>query len=136
MRNIRKPKVSNKYNLTIDKIKKLKVNESKRNLICESLFWRNNVISAWCICESFGHPEISIEYWMGIYDVDAKAYKGKFKFYFTSYGGMCSYTFKKFFDYAEIENELDLCVQEAFLEKINYLIDNQILIFSDGGKKL
>lgn len=136
MRNIRKPKVSNKYNLTIDKIKKLKVNELKRNLICEPLFWRNNVISAWCICESFSHPEISTEYWIGIYDIDAKAYKGKFRFYFSAFGGMCNYKFKRFFDYSEIENELDLCVQEAFLEKINYLIDNQILIFSDGGKKL
>lgn len=128
MRNIRKPKVSNKYNLTIDKIKKLKVNESKRNLICEPLFWRNNVISAWCITESFGNYYACSEYWIGIYDVDAKSYKGKFRFYFSSLGGMCSYKFKKFFDYSEIENELDLCVQEAFLEKINYLIDNKILM--------
>jgi hypothetical protein len=41
---------------------------------------------------------------------------------------MCNYKFKNFFDYNEIENELDLEIQEKLLTKINYLIDEKILI--------
>lgn len=41
---MRKPRVKNKYNLTISKIKKLKIKD--RSQVCEPLFCRNNVISA------------------------------------------------------------------------------------------
>lgn len=41
---MRKPKVENKYNLTMKKIKKLKVGDEFK--IKEPLFWRNNVINA------------------------------------------------------------------------------------------
>ena len=40
---MRKPKVENKYNLTMKKIKKLKVGDESQ--IKEPLFWRNNVIN-------------------------------------------------------------------------------------------
>ena len=127
---MRKPKVKNKYNLTPTKIKKLKYN---RELIGEPTFWRNNVISAWCISrntiknskdDEFGTYD---EFWLGIYDDDAKAYAGKLRIDFTSYGGMCSYNFKKFYDFSEIENEMDLEIQEKCLEVINTLIDKQVL---------
>lgn len=49
---MKKPKIENKYNLTTKKIRQLKVrNESK---VCEPLFWRNNVINAWCISKDIG----------------------------------------------------------------------------------
>ena len=127
---MRKPKVKNKYNLTPAKIKKLKYN---RELIGEPTFWRNNVISAWCISrntiknskdDEFGTYD---EFWLGIYDDDAKAYAGKLRIDFTSYGGMCGYNFKKFYDFSEIENEMDLEIQEKCLEVINTLIDKQVL---------
>lgn len=122
---MRKPKIKNKYNLTIADVKKLEI--GNRRKICEPLFWRNNVISAWCITDTVGACEDS-EYWLGIYDADAPAYKNKFRFEFSTYGGMCSYKFKKFFDPAEIENEYDLQIQEKFLSKINFLIDEGILV--------
>lgn len=127
----RKPTVPNKYNLNIKKIKKLKI--GNRELICEPLFWRNNVISAWCISGSAGSQAdcrfgTDNGYWMAIYDDDAKAYAGKFRIDFSSYGGMCGYVFNSFYQPKDIENENDLRVQELFLEKINYLIDNGVLI--------
>lgn len=124
------PKVENKYNLTISKIKKLKVGD--RNKICEPLFWRNNVINAWCISGSAGSAKdrefaTDNEFWIGIYDIDAKSYAGKFRFTFSTYGGMCGYNFNKFFEPSDIENDLDLEIQEKFLNTINNLIDKGIL---------
>ena len=40
---------------------------------------------------------------------------------------MCNYNFNKFFDYYEIENEVDLELQEKLLERINWLIDEGII---------
>lgn len=126
----RYPKVKNKYDLTISKVKKLKVLD--RSKIKEPLFWRNEVINAWCISENAGTEEdvaygTDNEYWIGIYDLNAKNYGGKFRFTFSSYGGMCGYNFKRFFDPSEIENDVDLEIQEKFLRKINKLIDMGIL---------
>ena len=129
---MRKPKINNKYNLTIVDIKKLQIGD--RAKIKEPLFWRNNVISAWCIIETVGKFEDS-EYWIGIYDEDAPAYKGKFRFNFSTYGGMCDYKFQKFFDFSEIENEYDLEIQEKFLSKINFLIDEGILIVPEKKER-
>ena len=80
--------VENKYNLTIKDIRKLKIGD--RSKICEPLFWRNNIISAWCITDVAGtyYDEkngTDNEYWIGIYDEDAKSYAGKFRFYFSAY---------------------------------------------------
>lgn len=129
---MRKPTVENKYNLTIADVKKLKIGD--RSKIKAPLFWRNNVISAWCIVECVGLSE-DAEYWVGIYDEDAPAHKGKFRFYFCTYEGMCSYEFKKFFDFSEIENKYDLEIQEKFLSKINYLIGEGILLLPKKKEK-
>lgn len=132
---MRKPKVKNKYNLTPAKIRKLKFNREK---IGEPLFWRNNVINAWCITATtiknskdaeFGTYS---EFWLGIYDEDAKSYANRLRFGFSSYGGMCGYTFSKFYDEKEIENEIDLEIQEKSLEILNNLIDKQILYFEEA----
>ena len=128
---MRKPTVKNKYNLTMKDCRHLAVKD--RSKICEPLFWRNDVINAWCISGSTAKNAKEDEYgcynefWLGIYDEDAKAYAGKVKVQFSAYGGMCHYNFKKFYNYSEIENEIDLEVQEMFLEKINVLLDEGIL---------
>ena len=128
---MRKPTVKNKYNLTMKDCRHLAVKD--RSKICEPLFWRNNVVNAWCISGSTAKNSKDYEYgccnefWLGIYDEDAKAYAGKVKVQFSAYGGMCHYNFKKFYNYSEIENEIDLEVQEMFLEKINVLLDEGIL---------
>ena len=129
---MRKPKVKNKYNLTPAKIKKMKFN---RELINNELFWRNDVISAWCLsgntakCSKDYEFCTYNEFWLGIYDDDAKAYAGKIRLSFSCYGGMGHYNFKKFYDFSEIENEDDLAVQELCLKAINELIDKKILYF-------
>lgn len=128
---MRKPKVKNKYNLKVKDIRNLKILDKSK--IKEPLFWRNNAVNAWCIS---GNTSKSWEdrrfgtynsYWIGIYDKDAPAYKGKIRVNCSSYGGMCHYSFKKFFNPSEIEHEDDLRVQEILLEKVNYLIDEGIL---------
>lgn len=118
----------NKYNLTMKQIKNLKI--GNRELIKEPLFWRNNAISAWCICASVGNADFCDEtsYWIGIYDEDAKAYKGKVRFNFSTYGGMCGYEFNTFFNPRTIETTDDLRIQKLFLEKINQLIDLGVLV--------
>ena len=129
---MRKPKVKNKYNLTVQDLKRLRV--GNREKLCEPLFWRNNVVNAWCISgttiknrkdDEFGTYD---EFWIGVYDEDAKSYAGKIRVTFSAYGGMCHYNFKKFFDYSEIENEMDLEIQEKFITVMNQLLDEQILI--------
>lgn len=127
---MRKPMVKNKYNLTIKQLKKYKV--ADRIQVKLPFFWRNNVIQAWCISGSAGTDKdrqfgTDDGFWIGIYDEDAKAYAGKFRFYFTSYGGMCGYEFNQFFDEKDIDCENDMRVQEMFLEKINMLIDCGII---------
>lgn len=131
---MRKPKVKNKYNLTVQDLKRLRV--GNREKILDPLFWRNNVINAWCISQTtiknrrddeFGTYD---EFWIGVYDEDAKSYAGKIRVTFSSYGGMCHYNFKKFFDFSEIENEMDLEIQEKFITTINQLLDEQILVLA------
>ena len=120
-----KPTVKNKYELTISSIKNLQVGD--RSKIDKPLFWYNDIIKAWCIYGSVGKFEDS-EFWLGIYDEDAPAYKGEFRFNFTTYMGMCSYIFEKFYDETEIENNHDWQIQEKFLSVINKLLDEGILI--------
>lgn len=127
---MRKPTVKNKYNLTMAKIRKLKIVD--RSKVGKPLFWRNDVIGAWCIVGSAGNKMDVVfgtdnEFWIGIYDDNAKTYAGEFRVHLTSYGGMCSYKFNQFFREKDIENDNDLLIQEKFLSKINELIDLGIL---------
>lgn len=129
---MRKPKVKNKYNLTPAIIRKLKVNREK---ISEKDFWRNNVISAWCLsgntASCSGDYEFCTynEYWLGVYDEDAKSYAGKIRVNFSAYGGMANYNINKFFNEKDIEHEDDLKIQEIFIEKMNKLIDEGVFYF-------
>lgn len=119
------PKVPNKYNLTPASIKSLKIGDTSK--ICAPLFWRNDIIKAWCIgydteaaTSNYMSPDT---FWIGFYD------DNKFDFFFTAYAGMFSYEFEGFYKLEEIESLDDFIVQEKFLETINHLIDEGILIF-------
>ena len=126
---MRKPRVENKYNLTIDDIKKLEIGDRSK-FGTDKRFWRNNVINAWCMSRTIGSEEFcdETEYWMGFYDKDAEHYPGKFRISFSTYGGMCGYNFKKFFQPEDIDGEDDLRIQELFLEAVNGLLDDGILV--------
>ena len=123
----RKAKVKNKYNLKPKDIQKAIVLDRSR--LQQAPFWRNDVIGAWCLSAGIGEGlyEAQNSYWIGFYDEDAKACAGKIRLKCSSYEGMCDYNFKKFFDYSEIENEVDLELQEKLLERINWLIDERII---------
>lgn len=128
---MRKPKVENKYNLKPQDISKLVLLDKDR--VMQSPFWRNDVINAWCLtentCKSRKDDEFGTynEYWIGVYDNDAKSYAGKIRLSCSSYGGMCGYKFNSFFNPKDIENELDLDIQEKLLARVNWLIDEGIM---------
>ncbi len=126
----RESTVENKYNLTIPAIRKLKVKD--RSLVCEPLFSRNNVVQAWCIVGRAWGPSdnryhMDNEFWIGVYDEDAREHAGEFQFSISAYGGMALYDFQKFFQAEDIECENDMVIQEKFLDTINRLIDMGIL---------
>ena len=114
---IQNPRVPNKYELTIEKIKRLKVGDTTK--FKEPIFWYNNVINAWCISGGTRYDS----FWIGFYD------NGSFKFTISCYEDMCWYNFKEFYKIEEIEIIDDFLVQEKFLETINHLIDEGILVF-------
>lgn len=126
----KKYKNLNKYDLTPKLVRRLVPNRTK---ITEKPFWRNDVISAWCISGSTAKSsEDEIygaydEYWLGIYDTDAKAYAGKVRFDFACWGGMGSYNVTSFLNPKEIQNNDDLMVQVNFLTVVNNLIENGTL---------
>ena len=134
---MRKPRIKNKYNLVPRDITKAIILDYDR--LHQKPFWRNDVVSAWCLsgntarCSADHEFGTYNEYWIGFYDENAKSYAGKIRLSCSSYGGMCGYNFKKFFDYSEIEHEIDLEVQEKLLEVINWLIDERIIKIPKKG---
>lgn len=117
---MRKPKVENKYNLNMKKIKELGVNREK---VGEPYFWRNNVINAWCISRGVGRGYYGSmnSFWIGVYDK-----KDRIGITLSCMEDMCSYNFKEFYQLEDIDSEVDLELQEAFLGTINFLIDEGI----------
>ena len=125
---MREPKVKNKYNLKPKDIQKATILDFER--LKQPPFWRNNVVNAWCLSGGTGkgfYGDAIDSYWIGFYDQDAKSYAGKIRLNCTSCEDMCKYDFKKFFDYREIEHEIDLELQEKLLDRINWLIDEKII---------
>lgn len=128
---MRKPIVENKYNLNPKDIEHAVILDVDR--LHQKPFWRNDVIDAWCLSgttiknrrdDEFGCYN---SYWIGFYDDDAKAYAGKIRLDCSSYGGMCHYNFKSFFNPKEIDCLIDLEIQEKLLEVLNWLIDEKII---------
>lgn len=127
-KNIRKPRIENKYNLKPKDIENAVILDYDR--LHQSPFWRNDVVKAWCLTGGSGkgfYEGWMDSYWIGFYDKDAKEHAGEIRFYCTTYEEMCSYNFERFYDYAEIENEVDLELQEKLLERISWLIDEKII---------
>jgi hypothetical protein len=130
---MRKPTVKNKYNLIPSDINKFVLINLER--LQQNPFWRNNVIKAYCLSGTTAQnasDEIYCaynSYWIGFYDSDAPAFAGKIKGEMSSYGGMCHYKPKKFFDFSEIDCEIDLLIQEKFLKILNWLLDENICKF-------
>lgn len=118
---MRKPKVRNKYNITLKDIRNMSVDRSKLE---EPLFWRNNVVKAWCILGSVGNKRYCTDssYWIGVYDDEKK----KVTVDLSAYGGMAGYKIEKFYRWQDIENEQDLEIQELLLAKVNELIDKGV----------
>lgn len=118
---MREPNIKNKFHLEFAGIKHLHILD--RGRIAAPLFWRNDVVSAWCITGGIGKDVFCDrhEFWLGIYDND------KIKCNCSCYSGMCGYNFKHFFKPEEIENEQDLAIQEMLLERVNFLIEQKIL---------
>lgn len=127
---MRQPKVSNKYKLTMEDVKNLKIKD--RSKVCEPLFWRNESMGAWCISRDTIKDNKDSKYgtysdfWIGIHDKDSIE-KRKLDINVSALGGMCNYNFNHFFDESAIDNEMDLEIQEKLLETINKLIDMGIL---------
>lgn len=125
---MRNPKIENKYNLKVADIKRMEVADESK--LCEPLFWRNNVINAWCISRSIGTDAdrrfcADNTIWLGIYD--KPYYRRRIHFHAGCWGGMAKYEFKNFFDSKEVENERDLETQEETLKILNMLLDEGII---------
>lgn len=125
---MRKPKVKNQYDLKPKDIEKAVILDYDR--LHKSPFWRNDVVQAWCLSGGSGkgyYDGWMDSYWIGFYDKDAKSYASKIRLSCRAMEDMCNYNFKSFFDYTEIDNEVDLELQEKLLERINWLIDERII---------
>lgn len=120
------PTVENRYNLTYSAVKNLKV--GNRELIKSPLFFWNSAICAWCICDASDKQWRENSFWIGIHTLESPVHPGEFRFYFSNYTGMCSYTFEKFYNPDEIKSKYDLIIQEKFLATINKLLDMGILV--------
>ena len=139
----REPIVENKYELDAKKIYSLKV--GKLDSLEKYGFWRNEVLGAWCCIVKLGDTDRFHDntFWIGIYDKEvnrlnfeykeSKFHKKKtrinFKFYV--YGECIEQYITKFYRPKDIKNELDLVIQEKFLETMNKLIDNKILYITE-----
>lgn len=122
------PHVKNKYALSIQDIRNLKV--GRRDLITHNLFWWNNLTSAWFITgrdNSKINNDTCNEFWITIYDINAPRNAGRFVFNITRSNGLQHYFFEEFYNPNDIETEKDLVIQEKFLDAINQLIDIGIL---------
>jgi hypothetical protein len=128
---MRIPKIKNKYIKPKDIQNAIVLDKNK---IMQPPFWRNDVIGAWCLLDNTCKTQYDRlfctynEYWIGFYDDNAESHAGEIKLTCSSYGGMCGYNFNEFFDPKEIEDEKDLEIQEKLLSRINWLIDQGIIL--------
>jgi len=130
MKNIRKPKVENKYNLKPSDINKLIVLDRTE---LDEAFFRNDNREAFYMIKDVG--ESFIDFLFGretrvsiiIYDENAKENKNQIKYSCKRYKESSNYEFNEFFNLNEIENLKDLKSQEFLLRTINELIDLGIL---------
>lgn len=119
-------KYPNKYNLTPKNIKKLKILDWEK-LKQKTWYNRAKVDTGnwWCHmegCSKSGNYDDEVEFWIGFNEDN-----NKIDCHFTSYGGMCWYNFKKFYNAKEIENKYDMQMQVNTIRWLNMMIDEGIL---------
>lgn len=118
-------KYPNKHNLTPKSVKKLKILDWDR---LKKETWLNKAMFSgkwWCHlegCNLDGKYNDEDEFWIGFNEEN-----DKIDLNFSSYEGMCGYTFNKFYDVSEIENKYDMVVQVNAIRWLNRLIDDGIL---------
>ena len=120
-------KYPNKYNLTPKNIKKLKILDWDR--LMEKTWYNAAMLSGnwWCHLNGSGDSGAErygddTEFWIG-FNRD----NDKINCHFSSWGGMCGYDFKEFYDFKSIENDLDYMCQINAIQWLNMMIDEGIL---------
>lgn len=114
----------NKYNLTPNDIKQLKVLDWDK---LKQVMWFNEATNPnrWCKligCQKDGEKyDDWDEFWIGI------AEDGNIDCHFTAYEGMCSYNFKEFYNLKDIEDKYDMQIQVNVIKWLNEMIDEGIL---------
>lgn len=133
--DLRKSVVENKYNLKPEDIEKAIVLQPEQ--LHKNPFWRNSAVNAWVLSETTAKNSADMEYgtyneyWLGFYDTVPEDGKMRIRLSCSSYGGMCGYVFREFFNPDEIECLIDLEIQEKLLLRINWLLDNKIIRIID-----
>ncbi len=131
----RKPRVENRYNLTLQDIEKLKVVDSTLISILP-FFIRDECVdphfSRWYTTgiagtESDRFHRTNNRFWIFIYDEGPVYPNQKFRFDIWICDDLYRYKFRKFFQKKDIKNENDMIIQEKFLGIVNQLIDTGIL---------
>ena len=119
-------KYPNKYNLTPQNIKQLKILNWEK---LKKYTWYNSAMidtGEWyCHLEGSnggGVYEDEDEFWIG-FNKDNDEINCRFY----SYEGMCSYNFEEFYDTSTIENRWDMNVQVNAIKYLNMLLDEGIL---------
>ena len=113
--------IPNKYNLTPDSIKSLKVLDWER--LKEECWW-NPAINAWVYIGGVGWIE---QYGYNSEFIFIIKSNGYINFKVTSCMGMCKYLFSEFYKEDEIFAQNDFDIQAKILEWFNRLIDEGIL---------
>lgn len=119
-------KYPNKYNLTPDSIKHLKILDWDK---LEKHTWHNPAMKngEWFChiegCNIDGDYNDFSEFWIGF-----NKNNDTISYYFSTCDGMCNYKFGKFYDIDYIENKRDLNVQVNAIRFLNKLIDDGILV--------
>lgn len=115
----------NKYKLTPDNIKKLKILDWDK---LKKETWNNKAKKNgnwWCHLEGSnlnGKYDDEDEFWIGFREEDNKV-----DCTFSCYSGMCKYLFKEFYKADSIENVFDMNVQVNTIRWLNKMIDRGIL---------
>ena len=120
-------KVPNKYNIKPKDIKKLKVLDWDK---LKKKTWYNDAMKKtgewYCHLEGSNggglYGDDKDEFWIGF-----NKKNGEVDYWFTSYGGMCGYTFDEFYKTDEIENKWDMNVQVNAMRYLNMLLDEKII---------
>ncbi len=127
----KKPRVENKYHLTMGDIKSAKIINWER--LNQKPFIRNDVIGCYYLRENTNPSkfEESIgdysEYCIRFYPPTKENPNGRVTVKCERLGGVHQYRFNYFYNRSNIHNRRDLEIQEKLLKRLNWLIDEKII---------